>query len=99
MVEEKFGIKATSEMVSFIISLVQACIKSAEDKQFTMADSVYFWAAIQSLPAVIKSAGQIPSEMVDLSVAEIAQLAALVLAITVVFEGLKIGPLVLALKK
>lgn len=111
---EKYGIKESSEMLGFIVGLVQASISAAEDGQLSASDGMYFWSAIQQAPAAFKDVGMIPSEMGDISAEEIAQLAALVVGkltisspkidalvkqvIKVVFEGLKIGPLVLALK-
>lgn len=108
------GIKASSEMLSFVVGLVQATISAAEDGKFSASDAMFFWAALQKAPTAIMDASQIGDEFRDLTADEIAQLAVLVITelkvanpkidalvkqvISVVFEGLKIGPLVLALK-
>lgn len=109
------GIKESSEMLSFVVGIAQACIHAAEDGQLSASDAMFFWNAIQKMPAAIKDASLIGEEMRNISADKVAQLAALAIVelkianpkidalvkqvIKVVFEGLKIGPLVFALKE
>lgn len=114
-VVEKVGIKESKELLSFLIDLAQACINAASDGQLTMGDAPGFWNALQEAPPAFSDLGKLPAELADISADEVAQLATLVVSkltianasvdalvkqvIKVVFEGLKIGPLVLSLKE
>jgi hypothetical protein len=75
---EKFGIIQTSEMVTFACRLVSAGTSALEDGKVNMFDAAFVLSPLKVAGAAIKDANLIPSELGDLSQAEVVEVSVLI---------------------
>jgi hypothetical protein len=71
---EKFNVKETSEMLSFLTKLTNAGVKALADGEVTFTDGLLILGPLKAAGSAIKDAKLIPSELTDLSAEELDQL-------------------------
>jgi hypothetical protein len=76
--EEKFGIKETSEMLAFLCRLTSAGDAALADGEITFMDSVLILSPLRSAGAAIKDSKLIPAEASDLTDEELFVLESVV---------------------
>lgn len=69
--KEKIGIKETSDVLRFGLSLVKACAFSLADGKLTITDAIYFKNVILTFSDAIIDIKKVPSELADLDESEI----------------------------
>lgn len=70
------GIKETTDVVDFVIQIVNAVIKSKADGKVDSSDVGYLMAALMKAGPAFAGMSAIPAELKDLSEAELAALIA-----------------------
>lgn len=80
MADEKYGIKASKELLVFIIGMVKAIMEVFADGKVNFWDLFKFCKPMWLLVPVIKDFGQLRNELVDLSDAEKQELCDLIAA-------------------
>ena len=70
----KIGIKETSEVLRFGLSLTRACAFSVADGKLSVLDVIYFKDVILTFSDAITDIRKVPAELADLDEAEIKEL-------------------------
>lgn len=78
MADEKYGIKATKEMVEFLVAVVQGVVDSFADGRLDIWDVPRFFKAIGKAIPAIQHVGELCKELRDLSPEEIEEIKPLV---------------------
>lgn len=74
-----YGVKETSELVSYVIHAVRVGGDILEDQKITLSDAGSIWGLLDGLNDATQGIDQIPGELKDLDVAEADKLIEIIM--------------------